>query len=500
MQFSRKELLACTSAVVCFIPLLNAQEVTFEKQQFPISPSMWTVQGDFNKDGKPDFLNGRGNGDLFIVLSNPDGSYGPESVIHTDYANARPQAVGDFDRDGNLDAVVGAGEPTGDTARLTILFGNGQGAFTPKNVTAKSAVRLAVAADFNGDKKLDILAVTNTDFEFFYGDGFGNFSSPHVRRSGSASELVTGDFDGDGKRDIAFSAVTEPTLHNFQTTVTVGYGNGTGGFTFKPVFTGDNILESLVAAPVNRDGRSDLLGLFPVNDPHTGILALYGQANRTFVQRNVQATFGEGALTLGPRFGSNPVIAVADLNRDTFPDISYLSTLSGNGTTSLSVTTLLGDATGTSFRSRSTFTVKEDDVPTAPVLLTGDYNKDGKQDLALTHSEQTGPTTFESFLDILLNTTSVEGCAAPASAGVNVCTPANGSSVPSPVHLTAAITTQGTFTGAWVQVDGNNVFHSGSREIDTNLTIGSGTHTIAVKGWNSAGAVVRASVTVTAGP
>ena len=61
-------------------------------------------------------------------------------------------------------------------------------------------------------------------------------------------------------------------------------------------------------------------------------------------------------------------------------------------------------------------------------------------------------------------------------------------------------TTQDTFTGAWVQVDGNNVFHSGSREINTNLTIASGTHTISVKGWNSAGAIVRGSVTVTAGP
>jgi hypothetical protein len=91
-------------------------------------------------------------------------------------------------------------------------------------------------------------------------------------------------------------------------------------------------------------------------------------------------------------------------------------------------------------------------------------------------------------------------CPPPSSAGVKICTPTNGSSASNPVHLVAAITVSGTFTGAWVQVDGINKFHSDSAAIDTDLVIPPGTHTIQVKGWNSSGAIVRASTMVPVGP
>lgn len=80
---------------------------------------------------------------------------------------------------------------------------------------------------------------------------------------------------------------------------------------------------------------------------------------------------------------------------------------------------------------------------------------------------------------------------------VTICSPANGSTVTSPVHVVAGTTNSKAVTGMWVYVDNVGVYNVKANQLDTNINVATGTHIITVKAWDSSGAVTRSSVTVT---
>jgi hypothetical protein len=82
-------------------------------------------------------------------------------------------------------------------------------------------------------------------------------------------------------------------------------------------------------------------------------------------------------------------------------------------------------------------------------------------------------------------------CPAPStSKSVNVCSPAADAAVSSPVHLLATARDDSAgITAMAVYVDSVKVYSVKSAAIDASLSIGSGTHSLTVKAWDSAGAV-----------
>ena len=223
--------------------------------------------GDFNGDGKLDlacvnqtagtisiFL---GNGDATF---NGDGFFQPPATVAT---NAGPgqMTVGDFNGDGILDiAVANFGSFAGDT--VSVFLGNGNGTFQPKVDYDTSLAPLSVvAADFNGDGKLDLAVAdscgTSTPcgrpglVSILLGNGDGTFQ-PHVDYPAGSFPytIVAGDFNGDGKLDVAVSD-----LDSFQVTILAGVGDGT----FQPstVLSTSGSPVGLLAADFNRDGLMD---------------------------------------------------------------------------------------------------------------------------------------------------------------------------------------------------------------------------------------------------
>jgi len=89
-----------------------------------------------------------------------------------------------------------------------------------------------------------------------------------------------------------------------------------------------------------------------------------------------------------------------------------------------------------------------------------------------------------------------------ASAGVNVTvsTPANNSTVTSPVVVTASATSDKNITGWRIYVDGTSVYHAGSvTSIKTSVSMATGTHQVVIRAWASNGTFGSVILTETVG-
>ena len=91
----------------------------------------------------------------------------------------------------------------------------------------------------------------------------------------------------------------------------------------------------------------------------------------------------------------------------------------------------------------------------------------------------------------------VAGCAAPASPGVHICFPANGSAAGPGVKILAAAAVSGTLESMQVWLDGVKAYTAASNSIDMVMSLAPGTHRIAVLAINQAGQVWESAVYVT---
>ena len=78
-------------------------------------------------------------------------------------------------------------------------------------------------------------------------------------------------------------------------------------------------------------------------------------------------------------------------------------------------------------------------------------------------------------------------CSAPTSLGVNICMPASGSTVNSPVQVTATATVTGTLASTQLWVDGVRKYSTASASLNTSISLPAGSHRFAVLALNTAG-------------
>jgi len=78
-----------------------------------------------------------------------------------------------------------------------------------------------------------------------------------------------------------------------------------------------------------------------------------------------------------------------------------------------------------------------------------------------------------------------------ASPSVTICSHTPVASLTSPVRVQAGTTSASTVIGMVIYVDGKNIFHVGTPSLDTDLTLGKGTHRLTVQGHDSSGAVFQ---------
>jgi hypothetical protein len=124
------------------------------------SPTMF-ASGDFNNDGRLDFVTANNNVDtqISVLLSNNSGSYATSQAINL---LAIPTAInlGDFNGDGQLDIAAVNEDPINN---VNVLTGNNVGGFAaPINLTVGASPAGATTGDLNNDGRID-LVVANSD-------------------------------------------------------------------------------------------------------------------------------------------------------------------------------------------------------------------------------------------------------------------------------------------------------------------------------------------------
>jgi FG-GAP-like repeat len=169
--------------------------------------------GDFNGDGRPDVAAvNNGSGDVAVLLGDGQGRFGagPGSPFST--GGTRPVAIssGDYNGDGKLDAVA-VNNSSGD---MSLLLGDARGGLraasgSPFSTGGFRPLSVAVG-DFNGDRRLDAAVVHQSgDLAILLGNGRGAFDpaagSPFVTGGFHPASVANGDFNGDGRLDVTIA-------------------------------------------------------------------------------------------------------------------------------------------------------------------------------------------------------------------------------------------------------------------------------------------------------
>lgn len=271
-------------------------------------------------------------------------------------------AIGDFNLDGIPDLAVAdvlfGGQTPLALASLTVLLGNGDGTFrTTAQVSQNvyTAVTPAIA-DFNGDGIPDIATFTG----IYVGNGDGTFQSPLASPvsdfNGNLASLIAADFNGDGRADLAWSGFIDGSLAGV-VGVVLGKGDGTFQSTLNVSLASGGVL---ALGDFNADGRADLAMLSGLGQP-SSVTILFGKGDGTFQTPFVHASSAAGS------------VAVADFNGDGRDDLAL------GGSTEVSI--LLSNPDGT-FQAALNSSISG----TVLGIVAGDFNGDGHADLATLYS------------------------------------------------------------------------------------------------------------------
>ena len=378
--------------------------------------------GDLNGDGIADVVVGNccdASMGITVFLARADGSLQP-GVNYGSGGGMKYVAVADLDGDGKLD-IAASDNVSG---MVQIFLGVGDGTFTtggayPTDVTNTTPSAI-VAADFNGDGKID-LAVSNAtgnNVGVMLNDGTGGFSGlANYTVCGSGSQLTAADLNGDGSVDLIV-----PVASCAEVDFLLNAADGTGNFSAgTPLSTGNNPYQVAVG-DMNGDGKMDLVISMDDYANGQGLAVAVGNGDGTFQAPNIPAY----PTSLQPTY-YEPLptyVKLVDLDGDGHLDAVY--TNSNYGT----VGVMYGVGDGTLYDPV--------EYPTAQLaygLAVGDINGDGAPDVVTAGSFTAGggPGSYSSEVTTLIN-----------NSGTGAAPDYSVASAPTSVTVTAGQT--GTYT------------------------------------------------------
>jgi FG-GAP-like repeat len=291
-----------------YIQLGNGDGTFRSPISYPIAiPSQlieaFMATGDFNGDGKLDLVAG-----LSLLLGNGDGTFRPGISLPPQYTPGANDNIvaGDFNGDGKLDLAA----MENDGYDVLVMLGNGDGTFTalaPIQVGSPQQVAVDLAvADFNGDAVLDLIVDVDwiqynapSTFDVFLGNGDGTFQqTPEYTTAVESGGNVAADFNGDDKVDLAnCNAYGTPFATYSLDSVSLGNGDGTFDFNPNGFVAAGSVGCPSSSGDFNADGKLDLV------------------VETAIALGNGDGTFQATTIALSPLDAFGPYSA-ADLNGD----------------------------------------------------------------------------------------------------------------------------------------------------------------------------------------
>jgi len=266
-------------------------------------------------------------------------------------------AIGDLNNDGTLDLVTGGIDPSG-KGKISILYGRGDGGFSENNNVNINGIPADLQIlDIDKDGLADIVVVSNGSqtITSFINETHGQFKEKESDRvKGEPGAMGLGDFNKDGSIDLVISTPVTKEIHVYK-------GNGKGVFKFGATKVLDNTPSSIRVNDFVGNGLSHVL----VEQKGSSSIALFAPIEKS----------GKWEFT-GVSFDmrSTPMFAkLADMDGDGVDDAVSLNAAKGE------VTIKFGDANGLFLNNNTTFKT----VPDILSYVLGDFNRDGKIDLAV---------------------------------------------------------------------------------------------------------------------
>lgn len=298
----------------------------------------------------------------------------------------------------NNNAVLGAVPLTGATANQSWVVG-------PEIPNTAGFGWYTTTADLNGDGIPDIIVVNGElnealssapeSIQVYLGNGDGTFNAltPMTIISGTPSgttgnslfdvaSISMGDFNQDGIPDLAVGL----SQSNASPSIVILLGKGDGTFTVQPAQLQTTAGSVLLAAPLvadfNGDGIPDILATWSTDSYSTSNLFL-GKGDGTFQLASVATPIGIFSSSLNA-----PVYfpVAADFNGDGIPDVAFATPTDAYSYLNYGNGTFNPVQTAVSYPSLGIYLPDSYYIP-----AVGDFNGDGKPDLAVTTVDQEVP-------------------------------------------------------------------------------------------------------------
>ena len=258
------------------------------------------------------------------------------------------------------------------TIAVTIMFGDGHGGFQVSDSYAAGFDSSAIAAgDLNNDGILD-LAVTasgDNDVLILTGTRNGAFSHPANYATGAREySVATADFNGDGIPDLAVASEARG--------VVIQLGNGDGTFRQGGTFAAGGYVFSLTVGDFNGDGKPDLAATLACCPGPGPVSILLNNGDGTFAAPVSYAAGTHAAYVAVGDFNGDGIADLAAISSNLLPDVQGVSVLLGNG-----------DGT---FQPQVTY---QTGIHTSSIVA-GDFNGDGKLDLAIPGADESGKSSI----------------------------------------------------------------------------------------------------------
>ncbi|HYV86051.1 MAG TPA: FG-GAP-like repeat-containing protein [Patescibacteria group bacterium] len=314
---------------------------------------------DVDADARPDLITVNAEGTVSVDLGSPRGAPG-EAIGTTLLESGMDFVAADFNGDRLLDVAVFERLPGTNTRNMEVLLADGQGRYrrSASFLAGNGRFFSVDAGDFNEDGHLDIVVTADLDHgvTVYYGDGNGRFDAGHavpLDPSLSPAMVVTADMNNDGHADLV--------LGMSQSSFKVRLGNGSGGFGFP----GSSV-------PIAYAGRPLLAKLN--GDPFPDLVVRDSSGTLTIALSDGSGSFASVSKIAA---GVQPVVAAAgDFDGDGHTDLAILN--AGDQFRLGNVSIFLGHGDGTFGSETHVGSIN------GPVdLVAADLDGDGDLDLAV---------------------------------------------------------------------------------------------------------------------